>query len=51
MAGGWPCLVKCRRLVDLGGIARIGGPRVLELGGLTPTFFEGWTAFVRVGLA
>jgi len=51
MAGGWPCLVKFGRLVDLGLVARVEGLRVLELGGLTLTIFEGWTAFVRVGLA
>jgi hypothetical protein len=39
MAGGWPCLVKFGRLVDLGLFARIEGPRVLELGGLIPTIF------------
>jgi hypothetical protein len=51
MAGGLPGLVKCGRLVGLGLVARVEGPRVLELGGLAPTIFEGWTAFVRVGLA
>jgi hypothetical protein len=47
MAAGWPGLVKLRRLVDLGLVGQGRGAAVLELGGLVPTNFEGWTVFVQ----